>query len=221
MADERTGGTDMKATTATTGALGSEEQDSRFVAYFPDGDRVLAAAETLIRDGFAVDEIYGPYPLHQADDVLGRRRSRLPWVTLLAGAFGGLSALAFQFYTAVIDWPMNVGGKPANSTLAFIPITFELTVLFGGLATAGAFLAISRLIPRLRPPGLLPGVTYDRFALVVGTGAPLVGTAPPGTAPEGRGREGKVVRWHHGELLDRLKETEAEEIRPVDEEEGS
>ena len=189
----------------------------RFVAFFPDGKKTLAAAERLVRDGFAVEEIYGPYPLHEADEVLGRRRSRLPWITLLAGAFGGLFALGFQFYTAVIDWPMNVGGKPANSTLAFIPITFELTVLFGGLATAGAFLAISRLIPRLRPPGLLPGVTYDRFALVVGTGAPSPGAAPPGLAPRGTSGDGKVVRWHHGELLERLEKTGADEIRPVDE----
>lgn len=205
MADETTARTARTTGRATTD---SDDRDPRFVAFFSEGAGALAAAKNLIRDGFEVEEIYGPYPLHGADGVLGRRRSRLPWITLLAGAFGGLSALAFQFYTAVIDWPMNVGGKPANSTLAFIPITFELTVLLGGLASAAAFLAVSRLIPRLRPPRLLPGVTYDRFALVVGTGA-------PGLVQEGTGREGKVVRWHHGELLERLEESGAEEIRPV------
>lgn len=147
--------------------------DDSWVAFFPDGESVLEAAGELTRTGIEVEEIYGPYPLHEADAVLGRDRSRLPWVTLAAGACGTLLALGLQFYTNVIDWPMNVGGKPASSWLAFIPITFELTVLLGGLATAGAFLGLSRLIPRwTSPPGLLPGVTDDRFALVFNGGAP-------------------------------------------------
>jgi len=137
------------------------------VAFFRSGDEVLAATQRVVRAGLPVREVYGPYPLHEIDGLLERRRSRLPWVTLVAGAFGGLSALAFQFYTAVWDWPINVGGKPANSTLAFIPITFELTVLLGGLATAAALLVVGRLMPRVRPPEYLPRVTDDRFALVV------------------------------------------------------
>jgi hypothetical protein len=196
MADEmdRTDGSDVSDI---------DERDPRLVAFFTDGQRALEAAEKLTRDGFAVEEVFGPYPLHEADSALGRRRSRLPWITLVAGTFGALSALGFQFYTAVIDWPMNVGGKPANSTLAFIPITFELTVLCAGLATAGVFLAVSRLVPRLRPPRWLPGVTYDRFALVVGAE----------TKPEG-----KIVRLHHADLRQILEESGAEEIRPFAEE---
>ena len=68
---------------------------------------------------------------------MGIRRSRLPFVTLLAGLGGLCFALAFQYYTAVFDWPLDVGGKPENSTLAFVPICFELTVLIGGLGTVG------------------------------------------------------------------------------------
>ena len=78
------------------------------------------------------------------------RRTQLPFVTLLAGLLGLCFALAFQYYTAVFDWPLDVGGKPENSTLAFVPICFELTVLIGGLGTVGAFLLRARLYPGKR-----------------------------------------------------------------------
>ncbi len=74
----------------------------------------------------------------------------LPFVTLLAGLLGLCFAFTFQFYTAVFDWPLDVGGKPENSTLAFVPVCFELTVLIGGLGTVGAFLLRARLYPGKR-----------------------------------------------------------------------
>jgi hypothetical protein len=98
---------------------------------------------------------------------MGIRRTRLPWVTLIVG----LSALGFaiflQFYTAVLDWPLNVGGKPNNSSLAFVPICFELTVLFGGLATVAALFLRGRLYPGKRERLIVPGVTNNMFALVL------------------------------------------------------
>jgi len=75
-------------------------------------------------------------------------------------------ALAFQYYTAVFDWPLDVGGKPENSTLAFVPICFELTVLIGGLGTAGAFLLRARLFPGKREQLPVLGVTDNVFAVV-------------------------------------------------------
>ena len=83
-----------------------------------------------------------------------------------------LGAIVLQVYTSVIDWPLEVGGKPPNSPLAFLPITFELTVLVAGLATAAAFLVRSGLRPRLAAPRLAAaGVTDDRFALVLAPAA--------------------------------------------------
>ena len=75
-------------------------------------------------------------------------------------------ALGFQFYAAVFDWPLNVGGKPANSLLAFVPITFEITVLCAGLATAGAFL-VRAVLPGGRAVQFAEGTTEDVFALVL------------------------------------------------------
>jgi hypothetical protein len=144
----------------------ADVQAHRWVAFYR-GERDLRHGLSILRGApLAVEEVYGPYPLHWIDEALGRKRSRLPWVCLAAGVGGGLSALLFQFYAAVVDWPVNVGGKPANSTLAFIPITFELTVLAAALVTAAAFLMRSRLFPRPSRPSRWPEVTHNRFAVV-------------------------------------------------------
>lgn len=136
-------------------------------AVFRRESELLTAVRACRSQEIDLVEAYAPYPIHVLDEALGRRSSRLPWVSLGAGLGGGLSALLFQFYAAVWDWPINVGGKPANSTLAFLPITFEATVLASGVLTAVIFLALSRLYPgaEARPPD--PRVTDDRFALVV------------------------------------------------------
>lgn len=144
--------------------------DAPWAGVFRRESDLLEAVRRCREGGTEVIEAYAPYPIHTLDEALGRRPSRLPWVSLAAGVGGGLSALLFQFYAAVWDWPINVGGKPANSTLAFLPITFEATVLASGVLTALAFLALARLYPgaRARPPH--PGVTDDLFALVVEPG---------------------------------------------------
>jgi hypothetical protein len=95
------------------------------------------------------------------------RPCRLPLVTLAAGSCGLVCGLALQFYAAVLDWPMDVGGKPPNSTLAFIPVSFELTVLFGVLATVAAFLLRSRLFPGKSERMAAFGITDCRFAVAL------------------------------------------------------
>ena len=78
--------------------------------------------------------------------------------------FGLSVAMGFQFYAGVFDWNLNVGGKPDNSTLAFVPIGFELTVLFAGLATVAAFLLRAGLFPGAGARLLSEGITEDTFA---------------------------------------------------------
>jgi hypothetical protein len=98
---------------------------------------------------------------------MGIRYTRLPKVTLIAALTGLSFALTLQFYANVLDWPINVGGKPDNSTLAFIPISFELTVLFGGLITVAAFLLRTKMFPGKKPWLPIAGTTDDVFAVVV------------------------------------------------------
>lgn len=145
----------------------TERPPSLWKAVFRREAELLDAIAACRAAGVEPVEAYTPYPVHALDGALGRRPSRLPWVSLGAGLGGALSALLFQFYAAVWDWPINVGGKPANSTLAFLPITFEATVLASGVLTAVAFLALCRLYPGAKPRLPHPRVTDDRFALLV------------------------------------------------------
>src|SRR5215471_20710553 len=99
-------------------------------ATFADADRLVDAVRILRRERFRIYDVYSPCPIHGLDKAMGIRRTKLPRITLLTALGGLVVAIAFQFYAAVLDWPMNVGGKPDNSTLAFVPISFELMVLF-------------------------------------------------------------------------------------------
>lgn len=149
--------------------MSEAEKRQLLIASFQGPDALLAAVRAARERGFAVADVYTPFAVHGMDEALGLRRSRLGIVTMLGGLAGMIGAIALQVGTAVIDWPLDVGGKPANSALAFLPVTFELTILFGGLATAAAFLFQSRLVPKLRPARLAspPGVTDDDFVLVL------------------------------------------------------
>jgi hypothetical protein len=137
------------------------------VATFSKEDALRDAARQLRDRGIRMYDIYTPYPVQGMDELMGVAPSRLPLVTLAGGLAGCAGALAMQFYMAVFDWPLNVGGKPPNSTLAFVPITFELTVLGAGLITAAAFLTRSRLAPGARAAQFADGTTEDVFALVL------------------------------------------------------
>jgi hypothetical protein len=140
---------------------------SFLVATFSDPDTLLHAVQAVVRENFKVYDVYAPYPIHGMDAAMGVRRSRLPWVTFIVGCCALTFALTFQLYTAVLDWPLNVGGKPDNSTLAFVPICFELTVLLSGLATVAALFVRARLFPGKKELLFAEGVTDDTFALVL------------------------------------------------------
>jgi Protein of unknown function (DUF3341) len=137
------------------------------VATFSNSRDLLCAVQRVSAENLRVFDVYSPYPIDGLDQAIGLRHIRLSWVTFIAGLGGAAGALTFQFYTAVLDWPLNVGGKPANSTLAFVPICFELTVLLGALSTMGAFLLRARLFPGKYERLPAKGVTNDTFALVI------------------------------------------------------
>jgi hypothetical protein len=137
------------------------------VGVFEDEDGILQAAKTAREQGLRIVEAYTPYAVHGLDRAMGLKRSRLALVCLIAGGLGAILKLWFEIWTAAVDWPVNVGGKPWNSLPAFVPITFEVMVLFAGLSTVGAFLLVSRLWPGRQPSLVHPRVTNDRFVLVL------------------------------------------------------
>jgi len=140
---------------------------SILVATFPHVEGLLSAVRRARREMLRVYDVFAPFPVHGLDEAMGIRHTRLPKITLIAGLTGLAFALTLQFYANVLDWPLNVGGKPDNTTLAFIPISFELTVLFGGLATVAAFLLRAKLYPGKRPWLPATGITNDVFALIL------------------------------------------------------
>ena len=141
---------------------------SRFahVGIFESETDLLAAVDESRERDLEIIDAYSPYPIHGIDEHIGIRRSRLTLVCFFGGLAGLLLGLGFQYWSSASDWPLNVGGKPFDSLPAFIPVGFEMTVLFGGLATALMLLVRSRLWPG-KKSGAFEGITDDRFALVI------------------------------------------------------
>jgi hypothetical protein len=139
------------------------------VLVFDAPEPTLGAVGRLRQAGFEVADVHSPFPLHGAEEALGLRPTRLALATLVGGLLGGLGKLLFQGWVHVVDWPMNIGGKPDVALPALVPVTFELTVLGAAFATLGAFLFRRRLFPRLAAMPRLPDprVTDDRFAVLV------------------------------------------------------
>jgi len=137
------------------------------LAAFSSEDDVLGAVRTARAQGLRILDLYAPYAGHGLDEALGLRRSRLPWVCFWAAVIGAFLKLWFEFWTMAVSWPVNVGGKPWNSLPAFVPVTFEVMVLSAGISTVVAFLVVERLRPGKPTRVPMPGVTDDRFVLVV------------------------------------------------------
>lgn len=136
------------------------------IGYFDSEEKVLDATRAVREAGYALRDVYTPYAVHGMDDAMGLKPSRLTWVCFGGGLLGATAALSLQYYTSVVSWPLNVGGKPFNSFPAFIPVSFELTVLFAALFTVAAFLARVKLFPGNKRQAL-PRVTDDRFAIAL------------------------------------------------------
>lgn len=143
------------------------EKTVRFAAAFFDNEKDLMsiAAEARMR-GFEIQDVFTPYPVHGMDRAVGLRRSRLGWISFVAGALGLISAILLQVWTSAYDWPLNVGGKPFNSFPLFVPVMFELTVLFSGLLSIGVLFMLNRLWILSRKK-IFDRVTDDRFVIVL------------------------------------------------------
>jgi len=128
---------------------------------------ILGATQAARKFGLKIIDAYTPYAVHGLDEAMGLPPTRLPVVCFVAAAVGAILKLWFEFWTAVVDWPLNIGGKPWNSLPAFVPVTFEVMVLSAGLTTVFAFIVISRLRPWREPRLAHPRVTDDRFVLAL------------------------------------------------------
>ncbi len=142
--------------------------DRRFLlAVFTSEEDILSATADTRDRGLTIADVYTPYAVHGLDKAMDLRPSRLPWVCFALGLAGAGIKVWFEFWTSASDWAINVGGKPWNSLPAFVPVTFEVMVLFAALSTVAAFLLGRRLLPGKRTKLASPGVTDNEFALVI------------------------------------------------------
>lgn len=133
---------------------------------FSDDDKILEAAAKMRDAGYKKFDAITPFPVHGMEEAVGIKRSIIPWVTFFAGITGCSAGLLLQYWTSAVSWPINVGGKPMFSLPAFIPVTFELTILFAALFSVGSMFFLNGL-PKINPPIIDPDLTSHRFALWV------------------------------------------------------
>ncbi|MDN5202845.1 DUF3341 domain-containing protein [Fulvivirgaceae bacterium BMA10] len=114
---------------------------------YEDEDVLLKAVRNVREKGVKIHEVFTPFPVHGLEDALGYKRSRLPIAAFMFGITGTTLALTMMFYMLGIDWPMNIGGKDYTPLPDFIPVTFEMTVLFAAFGMVGTFFVVSNLKP--------------------------------------------------------------------------
>ena len=136
------------------------------VGFFDDPDTLLSATAKVRDSSFKHFDCFTPFPIHGLEHAQGLARSKVGYVTATLAFTGTATAVAFQYYASKVSWPHIVGGKPFNSLPAFVPIIFELSVLFGGIATFVAMMAFNRL-PNLGKKIIDPSLTNNRFAILI------------------------------------------------------
>jgi len=138
---------------------------------YDDDELLLNGAKKLRASGIKIKEVFSPFPIHGIDPVIGVPRTRLAICAFIYGITGTSLALLMMWYMMVSDWPTDVGGKP-NWTLyhnlpAFIPITFEITVLCAAHGMAWTFFLRSWILPGVSPKNPDPRTTDDKFLMLI------------------------------------------------------
>lgn len=140
-------------------------------AMFDDDHRLLDAAKNLVAKGVRIKEVYSPFPIHGLDPVIGVKRTRMAIVAFMFGMTGLSLALLGMWYFMIYDWPMNIGGKPSFSLLenlpAFIPVTFEFTVLCAAHGMAITYMIRNGTLPGMPAVNPDPRTTDDKFVMEI------------------------------------------------------
>lgn len=140
-----------------------------FYAMYNDDDVLKDGAKKLVAKGVKVADVFSPFPIHGIDPIIGLKETRLGIMSFIYGLTGLTLALLGMRYIMITDWPMNIGGKPnfsfLENMLAFVPITFELTVLFAAHAMAITYFLANKTIPGMPAENPDPRTTDDRFVM--------------------------------------------------------
>jgi hypothetical protein len=168
------------------------------MAEFDGPNELVHAARETYGAGYRRINGYSPYPIEELWEAIGFTHSKLPLIVFIGGLLGGIGGFLMQYYIAVWDYPLNVGGKPLNSWPAFIPITFECTVLVAAFSAVLGMLVLNKLPQPYHPVFNAPNfamATNDRFFLVV---------------------EANDPKYNHDEVVALLKSLHAQEVVDVE-----
>jgi mono/diheme cytochrome c family protein len=146
-------------------------------ALFNTPDEIISAAKNVSDSGYVNFDVNSPYPVHGMDNAMKLKPSRLGYITLVFGLTGAAIALISMYLTMAKDYPMIIGGKPFFALPAFIPVTFELTVLFATLSTVIGMIAFFFKFPSnahpLHDTEYMKAVSHDKFGLCIESSDPL------------------------------------------------
>ena len=144
-----------------------------FHVMYDDDAKVMTAAGKLVGQGIRVKDVYSPFPIHGIDPVIGIKRTRLAICSFMYAMTGTSLALLGMWYFMIQDWPMNIGGKPSFTLLenvtAFIPVTFEFSVLCGAHGMAITYLLRNGTLPGMPASNPDPRTTDDKFVVEITT----------------------------------------------------
>jgi hypothetical protein len=140
------------------------------IAEFADSDKLLEATREVHEAGYTSIDAYSPFPIEGLAEAMGSHKTVVPLLTLIGGLLGCATGFFLQYWPNVIGYPLDIGGKPYDSWPAFIPITFELTILFAALSCALGMLALNGFPSPYHPVFNVPRfalATRDRFFLCI------------------------------------------------------
>jgi hypothetical protein len=146
------------------------------LAEFETPHQLAAATWAARSQGYRRLDAFSPFAIEEVSNALDFRSTRVPLVVLIGGILGGMGGFLLQYWVATLAYPVNVGGRPLNSWVAFIVITFECTILGAALSAVFGMLALNGLPEPYHPLFNVPGfarVTKDSFFLVIESTDPL------------------------------------------------
>ena len=134
---------------------------------YDNPDSTYAVTKQLMDGGYDVHDVYSPFAIHGLDRVMKIRRTRLSIAAFCFGMLGVISALSLMMYAGFFDWQINIGGKPSLHIPTYIPITFELGILFTAFGMVGSFFIVNRMFWGRNTDVMDIRVTNDRFVVAV------------------------------------------------------
>ena len=140
------------------------------LAEFNDPKALVEAAHKTSAAGYRCTDAYSPFPIEELHEAIHAHRTAVPLLVLLGGIVGGLSGYGLEYWVSAVAYPLNVGGRPYHSWPAFIPITFEMTVLFASLTAFFGMMALNRLPKPYHPVFNVPHFAHasrNKFFLCI------------------------------------------------------